>query len=95
MKIQTNRDYKRSVDNKMKCYGETDLEKKTIRINKKKSKDSDKRMKTRGEVLDTIVHEELHASHPKMHERTVRKHTRPVMSKLSHKQKSVLYAKYR
>ena len=51
--------YKRKVDNKMHAYGETDLEKKTIRINKSKKKNSP------GDVADTILHEKLHILHPK------------------------------
>lgn len=82
--------YKRKVDNKMHAYGDTDLEKKIIRVNKKKSK-----AKRAGEVLDTIVHEEMHRKHPKMHERTIRKETPRAIKKMGAKTKQKLYAMYR
>lgn len=81
--------YKRVVDNKMKYFGETDHQKKTIRINKKKSLKSGK-----GELLDTIAHEEMHAKHPNMKEKTVRRKTAGVVKKMSRKQKSKMYGKY-
>lgn len=89
--ILTNKDLKRKYtikkDNKMRAFGDTDLAKKVIRINKKKSKKS----KRTGEVLDTIVHEVTHAKHPKMYERTVRKHTTKLISHLTRKTKSAYY----
>ena len=62
--------YKRVIDNKMKDYGEIDEKKKVIRIRKKPFKT--KKWK-KGEVLDSIVHEETHRKHPKMLEKTVYK----------------------
>lgn len=91
MKYRTNKDlkkhYKLQVDNKMRCYGDTDIEKKAIRINKKKSEASERK----GEVLDTIVHETMHAKHPQMHERTVRKKTKVLVKKLNKRQKQGYY----
>lgn len=81
--------YKRAVDNKMKYYGDTDTQKKVIRINKKKSMKAGK-----GELLDTIVHEEQHAKHPMMKEKTVRRKTAGVVKKMTKKQKSKMYGKY-
>jgi hypothetical protein len=79
--------YKRKTDNKMRDYGDTDLEKKVIRVNKKKSRKSGKR----GEVLDTIVHEARHAKHPKEHEKTTRKKTKKLIKRLNKKQKRSYY----
>lgn len=80
----------RKVDNKMRAFGETDLKKKTIRINKKKSKKSKP-----GEVIDTIVHEEMHRKHPKMKEKTVRKKTKSSVGRMSKKVKSKHYSKFK
>ena len=63
--------WKRVVDNKMRWYGETDETKKLIKINKSKKKNTKP-----GDIIDTIVHEEMHAVHPQMHEKTVRKQTK-------------------
>lgn len=91
MKYKTNQDlkkhYKVITDNKMRAYGDTDLGKKVIRINKDKAK---KRNRP-GEVLDTIVHEAMHAKHPMMHEYTVRRKTKKLMKKLNKKQKRGYY----
>ena len=88
MKVITNTDlkkWKRKTDNRMHAFGDTDLEKKVIRVNKKKSQKIGK--KNDGEVLDSIIHEVSHAKHPKMHEKTVRKHTKHLLKKLNPKQK--------
>ena len=76
--------YKRKVDNKMRWSGDIDDKKGIIRINKSK-----------GDVLDTIVHEETHRKHPKMHEKTVREETRRLISKMTPKQKSLYYNLYK
>ena len=85
--ILTNRDlkklYKRKVDNKMHAFGDTDLTKKVMRVNKKKSK----KYGGKGEVLDTIVHEVSHAKHPNMKEKNIRTHTTRLIKKLNYKQK--------
>ena len=73
----------------MRDYGETDLDKKKIRINKKKSKNGGP-----GQLLNTIVHEETHARHPKMHERTVRKKTKSLTGRMSKTTKQKYYSKY-
>jgi hypothetical protein len=53
----------------MRYSGDVDLDKKIVRINKKKS------LKKGGglELLDTLMHEKTHILHPKMHEATVYK----------------------
>lgn len=70
--------YKVKVDNKMKWFGDTDTEKKIIRINKKKS------LKHGGkaELKDTIFHEKYHAAHPGALEKTTYKKTKQYIKKL-------------
>ena len=82
--------FKRSVDNKMHGYGETDLEKKKIRINKSKKKNKEK-----GEILDTIVHEVHHVNHPKMHEKNIRKLSKKSIKHMTRKQKQKKYSLFR
>jgi acetyl-CoA carboxylase alpha subunit len=81
--------YKRYVDNRSKWQGDTDVEKGVIRINKKKSK-------KKSSVIDTIVHEEMHAKHPKMHEKTVKRKTWEALKlkKMGKKAKRKLYSRY-
>ena len=81
--------YKRVVDNKMHAFGDMDLEKKVIRVNKKKAKKIGK-----GELMDSIMHEESHRIHPKMHEKNIRKLTKKQLKKMSKKQKTKLYNKF-
>ena len=104
MRIKTNKDlrriYKRKVDNRMRDYGDTDLLKKVIRVNKKKSNASkkppvNKHASRYPEVLDTIVHEARHAKHPREHEKTVRKKVREQMKNLSRNQKQRYYSLFK
>lgn len=81
--------YKIKVNNKMRSFGETDPKKKLIQINKKKAKST----KKRGELLNTIVHEKIHAKSPKMKEKIVIKKTMKVMKKMTKKQKAKTYKK--
>jgi len=88
--MRTIKGYKHKVNNKLKVFGKTDFDKRTISINKKKAKKSP----ARGELLDSIVHEHTHARHPRMAEKTVRKVTATMLPTLSRKQKKKYYAKY-
>ncbi len=81
--------FKYKVANKSKYFGSTDTKKGLITINKKKSKATGQP----GELLDSIVHETLHAKHPKMKETPVQKMTKRVIKKLSQLQKKKLYSK--
>jgi len=54
--------YKRKVDRSMHDYGDIDEENQVIRVNPRK-----------GELLNTIIHEELHRTHPDWTETKVRK----------------------
>ena len=84
--------YKRVISHKLRGrLGEVDLDKKIIRINKNKAK----REGGRGEITSTMIHEELHAKHPKMKEKTVQKKEKQLMKSMSAKQKQSLRNKYK
>lgn len=95
--------WKKVIDNKMRgAYGETDFDKKLIRINKKrhaKGKVHDKRTKKNkngsASMIDTIVHEEMHMKHPKMHEKTVRKLTPKVVKRMPASVKQKKHGQYK
>lgn len=74
-----------TLNGRSKWFGETNLKKKEITINKPKAK-------AKGKLLETIYHETLHAKHPRMHEKTVYKLEKRSKT-LSRKEKSKLYAK--
>lgn len=75
------------VDNKMHGFGLTDLDKKIIKVNVKRSKEDG----SPGEVLDSMVHEIAHVNHPQMHEKNIRKHTAKVIEHMGQKQKQKVY----
>ena len=82
----------RIVDNSMRGYGDTEWKQDgsiAVRINKKKSK-----KEGRCEVLDSIVHEETHLKHPRMHERTVKKKTKASIGRMGRKQKQKHYSRF-
>lgn len=84
------RGFQRKVDNKLKgALGETDFNKRIIRINKKKSKRAG-----RGEVLKTIVHEEMHMNHPKMKEKNVEATMQRNVKKLPAALRQAYYNRY-
>ncbi len=83
--------YKFKVDNSMRGFGETDLDRKVVKVNKKRAKATHQK----GELLDTIAHELLHVKHPKAKERTIQKKTERVTKRLSPKEKAKLYSKFR
>lgn len=85
--------YIRVVDNKMPYLGDTNTDARVIRVNKKlHHKGWEKKHK--GQLIDTIVHEELHAKHPKAHEKTIRKKTKKAVKKMSSVTKHKLYGFY-
>lgn len=90
--------FKRRVNNKLRgMFGETDYEKRTIEINKKQHKRARSLAglpKKDRSLLNTIVHEETHAAHPRMHERAVRKTTRKRVTRMPRKEKNKMYARY-
>lgn len=84
------------VDNKLRgAYGESDLSKGTIRINKKKhfqkgytrlnpAKDGHEKL------YATVKHEMLHHEHPEKSETTIRKMEKSSIARMSTKQKAAL-----
>ena len=92
---------RRKVNNKLKgAFGQTTYHEHgaTIEINKKRHKN--KRAlkefpKKDRSMLNTIVHEELHANHPRMTEKVVRKKARKSVSRMGRSRKNKLYNKYR
>lgn len=95
MKKKTKK-WKFLTDNKMKgAYGETDFDKKVVRINKKRHKKapSDGISKKDNTIINTIVHEDLHVKHPKMKEKVVRKKASKKVSKMGTKAKKKMYSK--
>jgi len=82
--------FKRVKDNKMRDYGDTDWNKRVIRVNKSKKKN-----KKRGDIINTIVHEERHVKHPKEHEKTVRKKTKLSVKRMNSKTKKRAYGRYK
>ena len=76
-------EFTRKVDTKMRHYGEVDFQKKQIRVNPKKR-----------DLLNTIVHEELHKKHPVKSEKWIKKRTAKVESKLTIKKATKLLSRY-
>lgn len=96
-------EWKYVSDPKMKgAFGETDFGKKRIRVNKKLSKRAAKMKKgvhkkygmskKETSVINTLVHERMHAQHPRMHERTVRRNTRRKVARMGRRAKQRLYS---
>lgn len=85
-KTRTGWEYR--IDDKLKgAFGETDFSKKRILINRKLHK------KRKESIIDTLVHETMHKNHPRMKEKTVRKRTPAVLSRMSERSKRKLYSK--
>lgn len=81
-------------------YGDTDLKTKRIRVNtalikKDKGKGIAKTGFSKKDLtkINILVHETLHAKHPKMHEKTVRRRARAKVSKMSRQAKQRMYNK--
>jgi hypothetical protein len=93
---------KRIVDNRMKDYGDEDDRTHVIRVNKALSK-KDPGRKTPVNphasrypgVLDTEVHEEMHAANPKLTEKQVWKRTRKLMTTMKPAAKKKVYSRFR
>lgn len=80
-------------------FGETDTEKKVITINKglhreKKGGHIIRKKDGRESLIGTISHEFMHAAHPKMREKTVRKLNRKRVRRLSTRTKKKMYRKF-
>lgn len=75
--------YKRKVDRRMRYYGECDFENKTIKVNPKK-----------GDLLNTIIHEELHRKHPEKSEKWVKDKSKKIERGLTVNKAAKLLGKY-
>ena len=93
---------KRKVSNKLKgVFGQTEFDRRnrtvTITINKRRHKNKralKEFAKKDRSMINTIVHEELHASRPRLHERTTRKLARKKVAGMSRRRKNKLYSMY-
>jgi len=75
--------WRRKVDKRMKRYGDIDEEKKVIRVNPRKR-----------DLLNTVIHEELHRRFPNMTEKDVTKKSKEIEGKLTIKKAIQLLKKY-
>jgi hypothetical protein len=78
--------------------GETDFNKKIIKIDKAKHKKKVQYVdipKQDNTLINTITHEELHVLHPKKTEKQIRKLARLKVKKASRKLKAKLYNRYK
>lgn len=81
------------------AFGETDFDKKVIRINKRMHAKA-KKSSTFGfspkesTLINTIVHEMLHKNHPNMTEKRVRELTKTRLIRMNPSQKKTLYSKF-
>lgn len=78
------------------AFGETNFNKKVIKVDKAKHKKIDRYdvPKKDATLLNTITHEDMHRQHPNMTEKQVRKKTRSKVKKMSRKVKNKLYKKF-
>lgn len=76
-------EYKREVDRGMHDYGDIDFDKKIIRINPR-----------HGDLLNTIIHEELHRKYPDKPEKWIKKRAKKEESALTLGQAHKLIRKY-
>ena len=77
------------VDDRMRDYGETDYERRIVRINRALHR------KHRASLLDTLLHEELHVQYPFLSERMVCELTSASLPSLTARDKARLYARLR
>jgi len=77
------------VDDRMRDYGETDYERRVVRIN------CELHRKHRVSLLDTLLHEELHVQYPFLSERMVCELTSAKLPYLTPRDKARLYARLR
>jgi len=78
------KEWVRKVDSKMKSYGDTNFENKTIRVNPRK-----------GGLINTVIHEELHRSNPNKTEKQIKKMVNSREAKCTPKKAISLLKKYR
>lgn len=81
------------------AYGETDYDKKLVRVNKRRHKSKTAKRITPNKdgsenLLTTIAHEMVHVNHPRRTEKSTEKLARAMVSKMGKKQKGRLYSKF-
>jgi len=76
--------YQRLVDRAMHDYGETDFDKKRIRVNPRK-----------GDLINTIIHEELHVKYPDKSEKWIREKSKKKETTLTMADAVKLLKKYK
>lgn len=76
--------WKRQVNKRMHVYGDIDFDAKVIRINPRK-----------GDLVKTIIHEELHKRYPKKSEKEIAKLSKKREAAMSIRQQIKLLRKYR
>ena len=81
---QKRKAYKRLIDNRMKSFGDIDDDKKIIRVNPKK-----------GDLVNTILHEELHSNHQDKPEKWINKKAKETESKMGINEQVELLKKYK
>ncbi len=74
-------------DNKLNGFGQTDTKNHKIRINVSKNKST----RVKGELGDSILHEAMHATYPRLSEKSIIEKTKRAWSKMSPNNKSKLY----
>jgi hypothetical protein len=87
--LQATEGWKWIVDDRMRDYGETDYERRIVRINCALHR------KHRVSLLDTLLHEELHVQYPFLTERMVCELTSARLPCLTARDKARLYARLR
>ena len=80
--------FTRRLDSQMRDQGETDYQRRLLRVNPVKSK-------RKSSIIDSMVHEETHRIHPRMKERTVRATTKRKLRTMSPGAKRRLRGRYR
>lgn len=78
------------IDNKMRAYGDIDFDTQTIRINANKNPEAKYNIAKKDELIDTYIHEIMHAKYPKMTEADIRKKTKEIIASLKPDEKNKL-----
>lgn len=79
------RDWIWVIDNKMRCYGEVDFDQRIVRINKRLHK------RNREQLIDTLLHEELHIRYPLLSERGICALTERTLPYVPKSRRSTMY----
>jgi hypothetical protein len=79
------RDWIWVIDNKMRAYGEVDFDQRIVRINKALHE------RNREQLIDTLLHEELHIRYPLLSERGICALTERTLPYVSKSRRSTMY----